>query len=147
MSHSGSNAEAATCDLGFTPPHHLTTRWSSLYIHLVWPPPCNSDHQDYYMFSRGFLLTFTFNCYREGDISNSYMNFSSSWYVSSRTTLSTLPGTAEITWLIPLSPKSTIEQPKKPLCWLVTDAMMLLLAKSVFDRIFVGRFSSQQLLY
>ena len=35
---------------------------------LIWPPPCNSDHQDYYMFSRGFLLTFTFHCYREGAI-------------------------------------------------------------------------------
>ncbi len=23
------------------------------YISLVWPPPCNSDHQDYYMFGRG----------------------------------------------------------------------------------------------
>ncbi len=36
---------------------------------LIWPPPCNSDHQDYYMFSRGFLLTFTLHCYREGAIS------------------------------------------------------------------------------
>ena len=35
-------------------------------IHLVWPPSCNSDHKDYYMFSRGFLLTFTFHRYREG---------------------------------------------------------------------------------
>ena len=40
---------------------------------LVWPPPCNSDHQDYYMFSRGFLLTFTFHCYREGAISKIQM--------------------------------------------------------------------------
>ena len=38
-------------------------------IGLVWPPPCNSDHQDYYMFSRGFLLTFTFHCYKEGAVS------------------------------------------------------------------------------
>ncbi len=44
-------------------------------IPLIWPPPCNSDHQDYYMFSRGFLLTFTFHCYREGAISNQYLLF------------------------------------------------------------------------
>ena len=44
-----------------------------IYIYLIWPPPCNSDHQDYYMFSRGFLLTFTFHCYREGAISNIYI--------------------------------------------------------------------------
>ena len=36
----------------------------------VLPPPSNSDHKDYYMFSRGFVLTFTFHCYREGAISN-----------------------------------------------------------------------------
>ena len=36
------------------------------------PPPSNSDHKDYYMFSRGFLLTFTFHCYREGAISKVY---------------------------------------------------------------------------
>ena len=36
---------------------------------LVWPPPCNSDHQDHYIFSREILLTFTFHCYREGAIS------------------------------------------------------------------------------
>ena len=41
-------------------------------ISLIWPPPCNSDHQDYYMFSRGFLLTFTFRCYREGAIPKAY---------------------------------------------------------------------------
>ena len=35
----------------------------------VLPPPSNSDHKDYYMFSRGFLLTFTFHCYWEGAIS------------------------------------------------------------------------------
>ena len=39
-------------------------------MNLVWPPPCNRDHQDYYMFSKGFLLTFTFHCYKEGAISN-----------------------------------------------------------------------------
>ena len=46
---------------------------------LIWPPdaPCNSEHQDYYMFSRGFLLTFTFHCYMEGAISNIYLFFSS----------------------------------------------------------------------
>ena len=38
----------------------------------VLPPPSNSDHKDYYMFSRGFLLTFTFHCYREGAISKVY---------------------------------------------------------------------------
>ncbi len=41
-----------------------------IYWNLIWPPPCNSDHQDYDMFSRGFLLTLTFHCYREGAISN-----------------------------------------------------------------------------
>ena len=46
--------------------------WSPLKGDIPWmgPPPCNSDHQDYYMFSRGFLLTFTFHCYREGAIPN-----------------------------------------------------------------------------
>ena len=44
-------------------------------ISLIWPPPCNSDHQGYYMFSRGFLLTFTFHCYREGAISKLYLSF------------------------------------------------------------------------
>ena len=39
----------------------------------VLPPPSNSDHKDYYMFSRGFLLTFTFHCYREGAISKLYL--------------------------------------------------------------------------
>ena len=39
----------------------------------VWPPPCNSDHQDHYMFSTGFLLTFTFHCYREGAISKVHL--------------------------------------------------------------------------
>ena len=48
----------------------------NMIIHLIWPPPCNSDHQDYYMFSRGFLLTFTFHCYREGAISKSYTHIS-----------------------------------------------------------------------
>ena len=50
----------ACYDLGLGPP-------------LVWPPPCTSDHQHYYMFSKGFLLTFTFHCYREGAISNIWM--------------------------------------------------------------------------
>ena len=50
-------------------------RAGSSCMSLVWPPPCNSDHQDYYMFSRGFLLTFTFHCYREGAISYVYVTF------------------------------------------------------------------------
>ena len=50
-----------------------------LAIYLIWPPPCNSDHQDYYMFSRGFLLTFTFHCYREGAISKPYISFVFFW--------------------------------------------------------------------
>ena len=44
-----------------------------IYIYLVWPPPCTSHHQDFSIFSRGFLLTFTFHCYREGAISNIYI--------------------------------------------------------------------------
>ena len=40
-----------------------------IIISLIWPPPCNSDHQNYYIFSGGFLLTFTFHCYREVAIS------------------------------------------------------------------------------
>ena len=45
---------------------------NNMVIYLIWPPPCNSDHQDYDMFSRGFLLTLTFHCYREGAISKLY---------------------------------------------------------------------------
>ena len=48
-------------------------------ISLIWPP-CNSEHQDYYMFSRGFLLTFTFHCYREGAISNPFLSFWKKFY-------------------------------------------------------------------
>ncbi len=40
--------------------------WMSRGICLIWPPACNSDHQDYYMFSRGFLLTFIYHCYWKG---------------------------------------------------------------------------------
>ena len=45
-------------------------RLPSTCITLVWPPPCNSHHQDFSILSRGFLLTFTFHCYREGAICN-----------------------------------------------------------------------------
>ena len=45
-------------------------------ISLIWPSPCNSDHQDYYMFSRGFLFIFTFHCYREGAISKASLQVS-----------------------------------------------------------------------
>ena len=52
---------------------HHTYLSEYIYIYWVLPPPSNSDHKDYYMFSRGFLLTFTFHCYREGVISNIYI--------------------------------------------------------------------------
>ena len=32
----------------------------------MWPPHSNSDHQDYYIFSRGSLYTFIYYCYCEG---------------------------------------------------------------------------------
>ena len=32
----------------------------------MWPPPSNSDQQDYYIFSRGFLSTFIYHCYWRG---------------------------------------------------------------------------------
>ncbi len=49
----------------------ISNCWCSLDIDivLIWPPPCNSDHQDLYVISRGFLLTFMYHCYREGAIS------------------------------------------------------------------------------
>ncbi len=55
---------------------------------MIWPPPYNSDHQDYYMFSRGFLLTFTFHCYREGAIPKLYVHISlhiDPWYFQTTT--------------------------------------------------------------
>ena len=42
------------------------------YMFSMAPFFCNSDRQDYYMFSKGFLLSFTFHCYREGAISELY---------------------------------------------------------------------------
>ena len=46
----------------------VVSTWNrrNIMIALIWPRPCNSDHQDYYMFRRRFLLTFIFHYYWEG---------------------------------------------------------------------------------
>ena len=44
----------------------------------MWHPPSNSDHQDYYIFSRGFLSTFICHCYWEGATPNGYI-FGTEW--------------------------------------------------------------------
>ena len=37
-----------------------------VYSHCVWPPLNNSDHQEYYMFSRESLQAFMYHCYWKG---------------------------------------------------------------------------------
>ena len=56
---------------------NLDPRWCSkknsttiyikyVYSHCVWPPLNNSDHQEYYMFSRESLQAFMHHCYWKG---------------------------------------------------------------------------------
>ena len=43
-------------------------------IYWVWPPPSSSDHQNYYIFSRGSLQTFISHCYKP------YKSIASWWF-------------------------------------------------------------------
>lgn len=45
---------------------YIYTDITYVYSHCLWPPLSNSDHQEYYMFSRESLQAFMHHCYWEG---------------------------------------------------------------------------------
>ena len=55
----------------------MSQLFANVTISWVVPLPSNSDHQDYYMFSREslYINLHFFHCYREGAISKPYQNF------------------------------------------------------------------------
>ena len=57
--------------------HYSTLQYTALhYIRTYWgaPPPNSNYHHDYYIFSRGSLLTFTCHCYWEGEHPNIHID-------------------------------------------------------------------------
>ncbi len=98
-------------------PFAVETLQKKLCIYWVLPPPSNSDHKDYYMFSRGFLLTFTFHCYREGAISNVYNNkpWTNTYYKKNKTK-PILPITKHISSIFQGTQKSL---PTRKVCGLI----------------------------
>ena len=95
-----SNTSKDTFNLFLSSVHHVSSfpagsvSLDYVYIVSVWPPPSNGDHQDYYMFSSGFLMNLRLPLLQGGghtQYNSTQMYTSSLWLSAFSATLFNIP--------------------------------------------------------